>query len=225
MRYGNYELPQGRDLASITFEDICWQYFIFRCNSTGVGRDKQRTYWHGVKTKLGEIEEKDWCKLAEALIEYKEETQLLNHLIQWCTEHNYTWDSAAEVRKEALQLHLARIFDNPLWVWYLPFNKKYRPEVWRAANIVFVQSECCQRICTVTQEQVDQAYTKTIPCPHCGKWSKFTIIRRSQPEPPNPCLDCGCNDPDMGCTMSGIERSYGCPLGSRDDGQAEVLDG
>lgn len=225
MKYGNYELPQGRDLSSLSFEDIRWQNGVFRCNSTGAGRDKQRTYWHGVKTKLGEIEEKDWCRLAEALIEYSGETQLLKYLIQWCTEHNYTRDSAAELRKEALQLHAARIFDNPQWVGYLPFNKRYRPAVWRTANIVFVQNECCQKIGAVTQEQIDRAYTGTISCPHCGKWSKFTIVRRRRLESSDPCLDCDCNDPDMGCTMPGVDRSYACPLGSRDCEQTEALDG
>lgn len=29
---------------------------------------------------------------------------------------------------------------------------------------------------------------------------------------PNPCLDCDCYDPDFGCTMSGIDREYACPL-------------
>ena len=29
---------------------------------------------------------------------------------------------------------------------------------------------------------------------------------------PNDCLGCDCYDPDMGCTMSSIDRAYACPL-------------
>ena len=109
MKYGNYHLPSGVDLSSITYEDIRWQYGVFRCNSTGSGRYKKRFPWDGVKTNLGEIEEKDWCRLAEAVIERDGEAHLLKHLVQWCTEHNYIGASAAELRKEALQLHIDRV--------------------------------------------------------------------------------------------------------------------
>ena len=152
MKYEDYHLPSGVDLSSITYEDIRWQYGVFRCNSTGSGRYKKRFPWDGVKTNLGEIEEKDWCRLAEAVIERDGETHLLKHLIQWCSEHNYIGASAAELRKEALQLHIDRVFDNPQWGGYLPFNKRYRPEVWRATHIVYVRNECCHKISPVTQE-------------------------------------------------------------------------
>ena len=176
MKYENYRLPGGKTLSEVTFEDIRWQYGVFRCNSTGAGRDKKYFPWRGAKTKLGEIEEHDWCQLAEAVIERAGETDLLKQLIQWCTEHNFTGDSAAEIRKEALQLHTSRIFDNPQWVGYLPFNKRYRPEVWDAANIVFVRMECCPEPGAVTQEQIDRSYMGQIACPHCGRWNTFTIL-------------------------------------------------
>lgn len=108
---------------------------------------------------------------------------------------------------------------------YLPFNKRYRPEVWRAAHIVYVRNECCHKISPVTQEQIDHAYNGTIPCPHCGRWSEFIVLGiRLQPEPLVPCLSCDCHDPDMGCTMPSIDKSYACPLVSCDDEQTEVLD-
>lgn len=129
------------------------------------------------------------------------------------------------LRKEALQLHIDRVFDNPQWGGYLPFNKRYRPEVWRAAHIVYVRNECCHKISPVTQEQIDHAYNGTIPCPHCGRWSEFIVLGiRLQPEPLVPCLNCDCHDPDMGCTMPSIDKSYACPLVSCDDEQTEVLD-
>lgn len=69
------------------------------------------------------------------------------------------------------------------------------------------------------------AYNGTIPCPHCGRWSEFIVLGiRLQPEPLVPCLNCDCHDPDMGCTMPSIDKSYACPLVSCDDEQTEVLD-
>lgn len=176
MKYEDYKLPGGRDLSTITFEDIQWQYGVFRCNSTGAGRDKKYFPWRGAKTNLGEIEERNWRRLAEAAIEHAGETDLLKQLIQWCSEHNFTGASAAEIRREALQLHTSRIFDNPQWVGYLPFNKRYRPEIWDAANIVFVRMECCPEPGAVTQEQIDRSYMGQIACPHCGRWNTFTIL-------------------------------------------------
>ena len=176
MKHEDYKLPGGRDLSTITFEDIQWQYGVFRCNSTGAGRDKKYFPWRGAKTKLGEIEERNWCRLAEAAIEHARETDLLKQLIQWCSEHNFTGASAAEIRREALQLHTSRIFDNPKWVGYLPFNKRDRPEIWDAANIVFVRMKCCPKPGAVTQEQIDRSYMGQIACPHCGRWNTFTIL-------------------------------------------------
>ena len=51
MKHGDYKLPGGRDLSTITFEDIRWQYGVFHCNSTGAGRDKKYFPWRGAKTK------------------------------------------------------------------------------------------------------------------------------------------------------------------------------
>ena len=69
MKYENYRLPGGKTLSEATFEDIRWQYGVFRCNSTGAGRDKKYTPWRAVKTKLGEIEECDcasWWRLSSS---------------------------------------------------------------------------------------------------------------------------------------------------------------
>ena len=178
MKYENYRLPGGKTLSEGTFEDIRWQYGVFRCNSTGAGRNKKYTPWRAVKTKLGEIEECDWCKLVEDVIERENEVPLMNALIQWCNEHNYVSASVSEMRKEALQLHASRIFDNPQWIGFIPFNAKYRPEILNTANIVFVRMTCCPEAGAVTQEQIDRACSGQISCPHCGRWNSFTILER-----------------------------------------------
>lgn len=132
--------------------------------------------WSGVKTRIGEIGESVWYQAAEELIREKGEQELLGYLTQWCSERNFLKESAGEIRKKALQLHVDRIFDHPRWVDFVPFNRRYRPDVLKTAHLVTVISECCQKPGVVTQEQIDAAYEGTIACPCCGKWSHFDIV-------------------------------------------------
>ena len=32
----------------------------------------------------------------------------------------------------------------------------------------------------------------------------------------NPCFNCDCYDPDMGCTMPAVDKSYACSLEDTD---------
>lgn len=166
--------------AELPFENLQWKYGVFQSNSSGTGRNKQHSYWIGVHTELGEIEENLWRQLAESVIQKAGEQDLLNALVEWETNRNYTRGSALEIKTKALQLHLSRIFDNPCWVSYIPFNRKYRPEVLENAHIVTVVNECCGKPGEVTQEQIDRGFEGTVACPHCGRWSAFTLYH---PEP------------------------------------------
>ena len=119
---------------------------------------------------------------AEALIQKAGEQKLLEALTDWESRHNYAKDSARTVRHKALQLHISRIFDNPRWVNFIPFNREYRPEVLEHASLVTVINECCGKPGEVTQEQIDGACTGTVACPHCGRWSSFSIVEPKQAE-------------------------------------------
>lgn len=94
----------------------------------------------------------------------------------------YAHASKEVVRKEALQLHVARLFDNPLWVHFVPFNRQYRPEVLETAHLVTVVNECCNTPGEVTQEQVDQSANGMIACPCCGRWSPFHCVEQAENE-------------------------------------------
>jgi len=170
------------DMEHLSFEDIRWQYGTFHPASTGSGRDKKYSSWRGVQTNLGEIEKGVWYQAAEALIQKAGEQKLLEALTDWESRHNYAKDSARTVRHKALQLHISRIFDNPRWVNFIPFNREYRPEVLEHARLVTVINECCGKPGEVTQEQIDGACTGTVACPHCGRWSSFSIVEPKQAE-------------------------------------------
>ena len=153
------------DFSTLEFQDLCWRYGVFQSTSTGSGREKKYGSWIGVKTRLGEIEVKVWCQAAEKLIREKGEQELLGYLIQWCSELNFLKESADRIRKRALQLHVDRIFDNPRWVDFVPFNRRYRPDVLNTAHLVTVVNECCQKPGVVTQEQIDAACEGPLPAP------------------------------------------------------------
>ena len=180
MRNGQINSLSEIDMEHLSFEDIRWRYGVFHPTSTGAGRDKQYSAWIGVQTSLGEIEKGVWYQAAEALIQKAGEQKLLEALTDWESRHNYAKDSARTVRHKALQLHISRIFDNPRWVNFIPFNREYRPEVLEHASLVTVINECCGKPGEVTQEQIDGACTGTVACPHCGRWS--SIVEPKQAE-------------------------------------------
>lgn len=177
------------DLAAIDFPDIRWHYGVFYCSSSGSGRDKKYHPWTGVKTDLGEIEEKAWCQIAESLIDCEGESDLLKSLIEWESDHNYVHASKERVRKEALRLHADRMFDNPRWVHFVPFNRQYRPEALEAAHLVTVVNECCHTPGEVTQEQIDHAANGMIACPCCGRWSSFCCVEQMEQKENEPGME------------------------------------
>lgn len=156
--------------ADITFQNFCWKYGTGVDTSTGKGAYKKVSYRRGVMTELGDIELKLWTRLVEELIEKSGEQRLLRALIQWEREHN-SKATTLELRESALDLHSCRIFDNAKWVHYIPFNRRFRPEMLERAHIVTIISLCCGLLGEVTQEQIDSAYDGNVACPHCGRWS------------------------------------------------------
>lgn len=160
---------------SLSFPNLRWRFGTGVGTSTGQGHYKKSGYRSGVMTELGDIEITVWIQLMEQLIEKSGEQWLLDALICWEKETNYTNASDSKLREIALELHSARIFDDPEWVCYIPFNKRFRPDVLEQAHLVTVVNECCGLPGEVTQEQINRAQDGSIFCPLCGRWSKFEI--------------------------------------------------
>ena len=169
------------DLNTITTADIRWKYGTFRPYSTGSGRDKKHFSRSGVATAIGDIQEDLWYQVAEHIAKRDGEEWLVDALAQWNKEHNYGKDSPTELRRDALQSYSYRIFDNPQWVLYVPFNQRYRPEVLETARLVTVVCDCCEKPGETTQEQIDRGQNGKVSCPHCGRWSTFTILSEELP--------------------------------------------
>lgn len=164
------------DSSTLTYADIRCLTGTFRIKSTGSGREKKCSSRNGVQTPSGDIEVHIWSKLAELLIQREQEEDLLSALIEWYTQHNYCHETKSELHRHALRLHVDRIFDNPRWIYYIPFNMRYRPQSLAQASLVTVVTECCGEPGEVTQEQVDAAYHNRISCPHCGRGSYFSVL-------------------------------------------------
>ena len=155
-----------------SFEKLSKKYGTFRSYSNGtdrLGRKKFRSRV-GVQTDYGDIEVTLWCELVRNLIEQYDEKKLFNHLKVWVIKSNQWLTNKPEVEIEALELHACRIFDNPLWVDYVEFNEKYRPEVLHGAELVWVVNQVettPQRITRVKMERDNATdFTKNT----CGVW-------------------------------------------------------
>ena len=155
-----------------SFEKLSKKYGTFRSYSNGtdrLGRKKFRSRV-GVQTDYGDIEVTLWCELVRNLIEQYDEKKLFNHLKVWVIKSNQWLTNKPEVEIEALELHACRIFDNPLWVDYVEFNEKYRPEVLHGVELVWVVNQVettPQRITRVKMERDNATdFTKNT----CGVW-------------------------------------------------------
>lgn len=161
------------DTSLLTFENLRSHYGTGESVTTGTGRDKIRSYRTGMETNIGDIELSLWIRLVKDLIEQSGEQELYEKLKEYVSKFGFvkTKDGLEEY---ALELFASRIFDNPEWVDYVPFNQKYRPEILRQAKLVTVVCSCCKQPGQITVERFNKA-KETIPCPVCGRYSQFTV--------------------------------------------------
>ncbi len=166
---------QSINLDSLTFEDVYYHY------GTGVGftemrnHEKVSKYRHGVGTNIGDLERSVWKQIVYHLIAKASEEELFEQLKEHAAEVGF-FRNKEELEMDALQLHSYRIFENPSWVSFVPFNRKYRPEYLKDFRLVTVVCDCCEKPGEVTEEQLSKAVEGKIGCPVCGIHSKFSII-------------------------------------------------
>ena len=160
------------------FEDLRVRYRTGRSYVvSGSGRNKVMGYRNGYMTKLGDLERSEWKQLVLERIRETGEEELFDQLHTWVKEHNYTRMSREEVETKALELHADRIFDNEAWVYFVPFNQRYRPKVLSRTKLVWVITDCCPEPGLVTQTHIDKSKSQAdmLACPHCGRHNTYTI--------------------------------------------------
>ncbi|QUO35472.1 hypothetical protein KFE16_02665 [Clostridiaceae bacterium Marseille-Q4149] len=117
-------------IANLSFSDLKIRYFTGRSiliSDTGHGKRYQ--YRNGCMTALGDLEISEWREMITELIAYRSEQELQKQLYEWCAEHTPWLHGKSEITDYALECHAARLFDDPLWADYIPFNRKYRPNL------------------------------------------------------------------------------------------------
>lgn len=165
-----------KPIGELKFSDLRVHYGTgWAVHISGTGRNKKFRYRHGMMTDLGDLEIYEWKSLLNALIEHHGEQEIQQQLRQWSRAECRWLHSEDEVEEYALSLHAARIFEDPAWAGYVPFNRQYRPEILETAKLVWIKTSCCQEAGQVTKEQLDKAVCMNdrIRCPHCGRYSEF----------------------------------------------------
>ena len=135
-------------------------------------------------TDLGDLEISEWKRLIIALIEYHGEQELQHWLRDWIKAEDPCMHSNDEVETYALELHAARIFDDPAWVDYIPFNRKYRPDVLATADLVWIQTACCGEVRQVTRSQYENMAQRSNAayCHACGDWASVSLAEKAMEE-------------------------------------------
>ena len=144
---------------------------------SGTGRDRVLGCRIGVTCNLGDIERSRWSEMMRELIQCSDEQQIYNHLVHYLKEHNYAERSKAQLEMDALEQHSMRVFDDPLWIGYVEFNRTYRPNVLRTVGLRWIQTDCCSTPGQITQALLEKN-KEIAPCPHCGRWASYTILKK-----------------------------------------------
>lgn len=174
---GSFPVEEGRryQIEDVNFADIRWKSGTFRYSTEkkpdGTKITRTRS---GVSTPIGDIEENVWYQVAKALIQRAGEEALFQQMKEWCKEQIGWLRTPKEVEHYAAELHVSRIFDNPEWVDFIPFNAKFRPDALVGVETVVVQTECCKKDGAVTRAQIENAYGGRVCCPYCGRFSEYS---------------------------------------------------
>ena len=163
-------------MNDLTFQDLQLRYQTGRSFVvSGTGRNRIYGYRNGVMCALGDLERSEWCQKVRDLIQQVGESELHAQLLAYLKDHNYGKVSKPELEFEALKLHASRIFDNALWIGYLGFNQKYRPQVLDSVRLILVMPACCKRPGYLTHARVEQN-KQFNSCPHCGRWTEISLV-------------------------------------------------
>lgn len=167
-------------INSLTLEKVRYMFGTGKAYTiSGSGRDRKTGYRVGVMTKLGDIEEGEWKDLVKLIVEMNGQQQLFANLMEW-THTMVPWiQTKADAEEYTLQLFSAEIYDDAEWVDFIPFNRKYRPEILQKMKLQTVRTEECAHTGVVTPVQIRRAnrIDSRISCPCCGKFAHFKKIK------------------------------------------------
>lgn len=169
------------DLDTVTAENLIWQYGTGIAVVQGEGRYKTHSYRSGVQTEIGDLELSVWIAAAEYVVKrdgLEEEAAHLQEFIHMkSSRYGFTWENP---HMHALEHCIRSTYKNPAWVSFIPYNRKYHPEILASAHLVRVIMECCQKPGEVTEEQIAQSFDGRVCCPLCGRFSTYRRALREE---------------------------------------------
>lgn len=166
-------------IANLSFSDLKVRYFTGRSILiSDMGQGKRYQYRNGCMTALGDLEISEWREMITELIAYRSEQELQKQLYEWCAEHTPWLHGKSEITDYALECHAARLFDDPLWADYIPFNRKYRPNVLDSAELIWAKTACCGDVQELTAAQYQKICGQNFFCRTCNEWT--TLIPTKQ---------------------------------------------
>lgn len=124
-------------------------------------------------TDIGDLPEAEWTRLAKQLIRQFGEQELYQQLFAWEREQSHWEQSSSQFELDVLSLHMARLPDNPAWCDFIPFNRKYRPEVLCKAEILWLKCSGCGKRYEMTGTQFKNIRDRSngkLYCRKCGDW-------------------------------------------------------
>lgn len=165
------------NLSLVTTDDLQWKYETGSSIASGTGKQKTYSYRNGVETPIGDIEFSVWCAAAEYVIKRDGLQEEQEHLQEFFSRSR-SQDKCQSLSPKVLALRFCihGLYKAPEWVSFVPYSRKYHPEVLKSAHLVSVITECCQIPGDVTEEQIARSYGGTVCCPVCGRWSPYKRI-------------------------------------------------
>ena len=164
--------------VEITLPKLHSHYGTFHVRAAGTDRVGRKKYNNrvGKQTDLGDLEIHLWTSLLRKAIEQSGEKALYNHLLAWQKQHNFAKQSKEELEEQTMDLFAGRIFDNPDWVDFVPFNRKYRPEYLATVDMVIVVNTCCNKPYKIPSERLEHIRGKDSCCEHCGRHGPYRMM-------------------------------------------------
>ena len=160
------------EIAALKLSDLQWYFLVDWFEVTGKGREARTKHFEGIQTPIGVIEKTLWQQTVETIIVRDGEQDMQAHLQEWYKECAGWTDPL-----DPLGAHVRHLYDDEKWVDYIPFNRKYRPQLLAGRKFPVIRTVCCSKECHVTWPQIQSGYTR---CAYCGRFGENEVIGESE---------------------------------------------
>ena len=134
-------------------------------------------YRKGFLTPIGDIDRDVWTQIAETLIMRSFEGWITDSLHEWYIAHPTSSIGGDISWHLALKSHIHRDFDRPGWLYYIAWNRMYRPAELDGKLFPTVSAPCCDIPGETTVERLRMERRELYGyCPYCFTRSKLKLI-------------------------------------------------